>query len=348
MEAFRSPENPIIEPKDVRPSRDDFEVIGVLNAGVARFEDEVILLVRVAERPINKNSEVVLTAVYDVAEDRLAIKEFPKSDPETDFSDPRLIVRPAETYLTSISHLRVARSKDGINFEIDDAPTISASNEYETFGVEDPRISLIDGTYYIHYVAVSPLGVATYLMSTKDFASFKRHGVIFCPENKDVAIFPEKIAGKFYALHRPVSPLFKNQDIWLADSPDLLAWGNHRHLLGPRPGCWDEAKIGASAVPFRIEQGWLEVYHGVDRNNRYCLGAILLDGDEPWRIVARSEYPIFEPQASYECEGFFGNVVFSCGVLHEEKTLKIYYGAADTTICYAELSQQGIFDNLNL
>ncbi|MBL7187279.1 MAG: glycoside hydrolase family 130 protein [Phycisphaerae bacterium] len=348
MKAFRSPHNPIIEPKDVTPSRDDFEIIGVLNAGVARFEDTVILLVRVAERPINGNSDVVLTAVYETSGKDLVIKEFPKSDPDTDFSDPRLIVRPAQTYLTSISHLRVARSKDGIIFEIDDTPAISAANEYETFGVEDPRISLIEGTYYIHYVAVSPLGVVTYLMSTEDFVNFRRHGVIFCPENKDVAIFPEKIAGKFYALLRPVSPLFKKQDIWLADSPDLLAWGNHRHLFGPRPGYWDEAKVGASAVPFKIEQGWLEVYHGVDRENRYCLGAALLDGAEPWRVVARSTEPIFEPQADYECEGFFGNVVFSCGLLREDDTLRVYYGAADTTICYAELSLQDVIDSLNL
>ena len=348
MKALRSPHNPIIEPKDVTPSRDDFEIIGVLNAGVTRFQDEVILLVRVAERPINGDSDVVLTAVYEMGGKDLAIKEFPRSDPDTDFSDPRLIVRSGQTYLTSISHLRIARSKDGIDFEIDDTPAILAANEYETFGVEDPRISLIEGTYYIHYVAVSPLGVVTYLASTEDFVDFRRHGVIFCPENKDVAIFPENIAGKFYALHRPVSPLFKKQDIWLADSPDLITWGNHRHLFGPRPGCWDEAKVGAGAVPFRIEQGWLEVYHGVDRKNRYCLGAALLDGAEPWRIVARSTEPIFEPQADYECEGFFGNVVFSCGLLREDDTLRVYYGAADTTICYAELSLQDVIDSLGL
>ena len=110
MKAFRSPSNPIIEPKDVRPSRNDFEVIGVLNAGVTRFEDEVILLLRVAERPINKSRDVVLTAVYDVVEDELVTKECSRADPETDFSDPRLIIRRVQTYLTSVSHLRLARS----------------------------------------------------------------------------------------------------------------------------------------------------------------------------------------------------------------------------------------------
>jgi predicted GH43/DUF377 family glycosyl hydrolase len=137
------------------------------------------------------------------------------------------------------------------------------------------------------------------------------------------------------------------QDIWVADSGDLVTWGNHRRLLGPRPGYWDEAKVGAGAVPFRIEQGWLEVYHGVDRDNRYCLGAALLDSTEPWRVLARSTEPILEPQSDYECEGFFGNVVFSCGLLCEDDKLRVYYGAADTTICYAELSLKEILDSLS-
>lgn len=348
MKTFRSPQNPIIKPDDVKPSREDFEIIGVLNAGVARAGDEIVLLVRVAERPIKTNSDTVLTAVYNVDKEGLDIERFRRSDPNIDFSDPRLIVKGNQTYLTSISHLRVARSKDGVNFEIDDAPAISAANEYETFGVEDPRISLIDGKYYIHYVAVSPFGVVTCLASTEDFTNFNRHGVIFGPENKDVAIFDEKVSGKFYALHRPVSPLFGRQDIWLADSPDLIAWGNHRRLFGPGPGSWDEAKVGAGAVPFRIEQGWLEVYHGVDLNNRYCLGAVLLDDNEPWKVLARSKEPIFEPEADYECEGFFGNVVFSCGLLREDDKLRVYYGAADTSVCYAELSLKLIIDSLDL
>lgn len=348
MKTFRCSQNPIIAPKNVKPSREDFEIIGVLNAGVTQLDDEIILLVRVAERPINNNPDIALTAVYDVDKKQLEIMEFPRSDRETDFSDPRLIIKGGQTYLTSVSHLRIARSKNGINFTIDDAPAISAVNEYETFGVEDPRISLIDDKYYIHYVAVSPFGVVTCLASTVDFADFNRYGVIFAPENKDVAIFDEKVSGKFYALHRPVSPLFGRQDIWLAESPDLLTWGNHRRLFGPGPGSWDEAKVGAGAVPFRIEQGWLEVYHGVDRNNRYCLGAVLLDGQEPWKVLARSKDPVFEPEANYECEGFFGNVVFSCGLLQADDTLRLYYGAADTTVCYAELSLEQIVDSLGL
>jgi len=338
VKVFRSPNNPLIEPKAVKPSRDDFEVIGVFNAGVARFGEEIILLLRVAERPINKHPEIILTAVYDIIADEFIVKEFSINNPENDYTDPRLIITPEQTYLTSISHLRLARSKDGINFNIEDRPSIWPNQEYEIFGLEDPRITLIDDTYYINYVGVSPFGVTTCLISTEDFKSFNRHGIIFCPDNKDVVFFPEKIEGKYYSLHRPVSTLFQNQHIWIAESSDLICWGNHRNLMKPHRGCWDEVKIGAGAVPFRVDQGWLEIYHGVDLNNVYSLGAVLLDSREPWKIIARTEKPILEPQTDYECTGFFGNVVFSCGLLCEDDKLKIYYGAADTSICYVELS----------
>jgi len=346
MHAFRSPQNPLIEPADIKPSDSDFEVIGVFNAGVARLADEVVLLLRVAERPLSGHPDVVLAALYDLGQKRIVTKDFAKGAADNDFSDPRLIVTPGGTYLTSISHLKLARSTDGIHFEIDPEPAFGPQTDYEIFGVEDPRISVIDGLYYIQYVAVSPLGITTALASTEEFASFRRHGVIFCPDNKDVAIFPEKVDGRYYALHRPASGLFTKQDIWIADSPDLRCWGHHRCLMATRPGCWDERKIGAGAVPFKTPDGWLEIYHGCDANNRYCLGAVLLDAREPWRVLARSAEPILEPQADYESRGFFGNVVFTCGLLFEQDRLKIYYGAADTTICYAELTLDQVIDSL--
>jgi predicted GH43/DUF377 family glycosyl hydrolase len=348
LSIFRSPYNPIIKPEDIKPSRDDFEVIGVFNTAVTRLEDEIVLLLRVAERPISRHPNILVTAVYDVNKRNIITQEFSKDDREIDLSDHRLIKMHDGTYLTSISHLRIARSKDGVKFEIGDRPAIAPANEYETFGIEDPRISFIGGTYFIDYVAVSPLGVTTCLACTKDFITFEHHGVIFCPENKDAAIFPERIDGKFYAMHRPDSPLFKRNEIWLAESPDLLCWGNHRYLMGTREGYWDEAKIGAGAVPFRIDEGWLEIYHGADSKNRYCLGAVLLDNNEPWKIIARSDEPILEPTADYECEGFFGNVVFSCGLLFENEKLNIYYGASDTVVCLAEVSLEAVFKNLNL
>lgn len=348
MTTVRAAQNPILGPEDVKPSRPDFEVIGVFNAAAARYGRKVILLLRVAERPINSRADVVLSPIYDVEAQDIIIREFSRSDPRNDFLDPRLIVRPKETYLTSISHLRLARSDDGVRFQVAGAPAIQAANGYETFGIEDPRITQIDGTYYIDYIGVSPLGVTTCLAVTRDFESFARHGVIFHPDNKDVAIFSSAVAGRHYALHRPHSSLFRRNDIWLAESPDLVCWGNHRYLMGTRDGFWDELRIGAGAPPVRVAEGWLEIYHGADRNNRYCLGAVLLDADQPWKIIARSQSPLFEPQAAYERSGFFGNVVFTCGLLFENDALKLYYGAADTFICYAEIPLADVYENLNL
>jgi predicted GH43/DUF377 family glycosyl hydrolase len=376
MAVHRASYNPILRPEDIKPSRENFEVIGVFNAGVARYGDEVILLLRVAERPLPQGEDVVLSPIYDVDTNEITIRSFPRDDPRNDFSDPRLIVvsaspvsrasRPRcegetpsprrgqnalatrETYLTSISHLRLACSRDGLRFQVQDRPALGPANEYETFGLEDPRITCINGTYYVDYVGVSPLGVTTCLASTRDFQSFLRHGVIFHPDNKDVVLFPTRIGDRFYALHRPHSSLFLRNDIWIAESPDLICWGRHRYLMGTREGFWDETRIGAGAVPFRTDQGWLELYHGADRRNRYCMGAVLLDGEQPWKILRRSERPLFEPEADYERSGFFGQVVFSCGLLFEDQTLKIYYGAADTSLCYAEIPLADVYQNLSL
>jgi predicted GH43/DUF377 family glycosyl hydrolase len=346
MAVLRCPDNPIITPADVKPSGKDFEVIGVFNAGVTRFNDEVILLTRVAERPISKHPELELTAIYNSDENKTVIKEFSKDDPEIDFSDPRMTITPAGKFLTSLSHFRIARSKDGCNFTFDPAPAMFPQTPYESFGIEDPRISKIDDTSYIDYVAVSPAGITTALAETKDFKTFKRLGLIFCPDNKDVIIFPEKINGKFYAIHRPVTPLFEKYEMWIAESPDLLKWGNHRHFLAVQPDSWDNAKIGGGAVPFRTKQGWIEIYHAADEKNRYCLGAVLTHPQRPWQIIARSAEPILQPETDYEIQGFFGNVVFTCGLLFEENTLKIYYGVSDTSIAQAQLPLNDVMKTL--
>lgn len=347
MEVKRYGNNPIIRPGDVRPLREDFEVIGVFNCGVTRFEGDVLLLLRVAERPISEGEDIVSTAYFDELTGELVIKRFSRKDTSADFSDPRLIVTPGGTYLTSISHLRVARSSDGINFDIADDAGIFPSGGYENYGIEDPRISFIEGVYYICYAGVCPFGVSVSMVSTEDFAEFRRHGVIFCPENKDAALFPGRSGGRYYALHRPDSPLFGRKDIWIAESEDLVSWGNHRRLMSPRAGFWDEVKAGAGAVPVMTEAGWLEIYHGVDREGRYSLGGVLLDAEEPWKVLSRGSFPILYPEAGYERSGFVGDVVFSCGLLCEDDKLKIYYGAADTSIAYAEAERGQLLSELS-
>jgi predicted GH43/DUF377 family glycosyl hydrolase len=346
MAIIRSNNNPIISPLDVTASKPNMEVIGVFNAGVTRYKTEIILMLRVAERPINHDPDVYLTPVYDPASEMIIIERIPKH-PDYDFSDVRVIKTPKRNYLTSISHMRVARSKDGINFTIDSEPTILPSTIYESYGIEDPRITLIGDTYYITYSAISEYGICTGLITTSDFLGFHREGNVFHPDNKDVVIFPRKIADKYYALHRPSCSHYGRPEMWIAESSDLLQWGNHRHLIGVREGCWDGGRIGASAIPFELEEGWLEIYHGADINNRYCLGALLLDKNEPWKVLARSEIPFMEPEYDYEVEGFFGNVIFPCGVLYEDGLIKIYYGAGDTCVGYAETTLEFIKENLS-
>jgi beta-1,2-mannobiose phosphorylase / 1,2-beta-oligomannan phosphorylase len=347
MNTFRSDKNPIIKPGDVKPSRADFKVVGVFNCGATRFKGGILLLMRVAETPINNNPKKECVPLLDVKTGKLVVKELSRGDSAIDFSDTRVIRTPSGNYLTSISHLRVARSKNGVDFEIDKKTAMVPENKYERFGIEDPRITKIDGRYYISYSAVSDItGITVCLASTSDFITFTRHGVIFAPDNKDVAIFPERISGKYYALNRPVSAEFGVRDMWISESTDLVSWGNHMRLMGAREGYWDNGRIGCGAVPFKIEEGWMEIYHGSSKDNRYCLGAVLLDADEPWKIIARSEKPIIEPEMDYELNGFFGNVIFTCGVLYEQGKVKIYYGAADTCIAYAEVELGKILDGL--
>jgi len=330
--------NPIFTPASIAPSRADFEVIGVFNAGAIQYGEEILLLLRVAERPLQNDPEHYLAPVYDVEKDEIVIEKLAFNHKANSFADVRVIKLESGARTTSISHFRIARSKDGYHFEAEAKPVIAPSSRYETFGIEDPRITQIGDNYYINYSAISELGITTMLAVTKDFASCDKLGNIFHPDNKDVTIFPKKINGLFYALHRPSISHFATPDIWIAQSPDLLHWGNHMHIAGVRQEGWDTTRVGASAVPFLTEHGWLEIYHGADENNRYCLGALLLDAERPWVVKRRSIRPILEPETTYEIDGFFGNVVFACGAVRTGNEILIYYGAADTSIAAAMLT----------
>jgi predicted GH43/DUF377 family glycosyl hydrolase len=229
---------------------------------------------------------------------------------------------------------------------------MSAATPYETFGLEDPRITEIDGTYWINYSAVSPRGISTALASTQDFRTFTRHGVIFSPNNRNVTIFPEKIGGRYAALHRPMASEPGENAIWSAFSDDLIDWGSHRYVAGARAGSWDDMKIGGGAVPFRVRsnshEGWLAIYHGVTLSPQtYSLGALLLDADDPSKVLGRSKDPILKPEAEYERHGFLDGVVFTCGLLVDEDRVRIYYGAADGVTAVADLSVENILAGLS-
>ncbi|WP_018753455.1 glycoside hydrolase family 130 protein [Paenibacillus sanguinis] len=346
MHVIRCEKNPIIQVADVTPSRPDFKVLGAFNAGVAKYGDETILLLRVAEAPIAEQENEVLVPLLG-QDGHIKIQRYHKSDSRYDFSDSRYVsIEGRMIMLTSISHLRVARSKDGVNFEIERQPALFPEHELEAWGIEDPRVTQIGDTYYITYSSASSRGVGAALAETKDFRSFKKHGMMLAPENKDVILFPEPIRGKYVAMHRPVPKSFGEPEMWIAESPDLLYWGNHRFLMGLSERGWDSARMGGGAVPIKTAHGWLALYHGADSKHRYCMGAVLLDLHDPGRVLSRSSRPFLEPEADYEVNGFFGKVVFSCGALLEGDTVRMYYGAADEVMAMADIPLQDILDTL--
>ena len=344
MNVKRCAQNPVIRVGDVAPSRPDFRVLGAFNAGVAQVRDEIILLLRVSEAPVSDREDEVLVPRLNEAGTDVLIERYDKADPSYDFSDSRFVARDGRTVmLTSLSHLRVARSKDGVHFDIEPKPALFPEHALEAWGIEDPRVTQIGDMYYITYSSASARGVGVGLAETRDFRTFKRHGLMLAPENKDVMIFPEKINGKYYALHRPVPKSFGSPEMWIAESPDLIHWGNHRFLMGLSEQGWDSARMGGGAVPIRTDRGWLALYHGADSKHRYCMGAVLLDLKNPAEVIARSRVPVLEPETAYEVNGFFGGVVFSCGAILRDQTIRMYYGAADEVMAVVDIPLEDIY-----
>lgn len=339
----------LLRPEDVPPSRDDFEVVGVFNPAAARVRDEVVLLVRVAERPREQRAGFTGLPRWDVSKG-LTVDWVP--DAELEPVDPRVVRRKADglVRLTFISHLKVVRCGDGRAVAEITSTTMLPRAETEEFGVEDPRLTPVGDRFYLSYVAVSRHGPATALASTADFRSFERHGVIFCPENKDVLLFPEKIDGAYAALHRPVCGTpFTRPEMWVARSPDLKHWGSHAPVALPR-GEWQSGRVGGGVPPIRVTDGWLELYHGNRSPTRsggvgaYYGGAILLDPDDPSRVRRWLPAPFLAPQADFEVRGFVPNVVFPTGAVCDGDSLLVYYGAADAATAVAEFSMRELLD----
>lgn len=344
----RHDENPIITPRDVTPSRSDFEVVGAFNAGVTTMGGETILLLRVAERPRERDAQFVVSPRYDV-DGNMLIERIRRDDPDYDTSDSRYATdrRTGQIALTSVSHVRLARSRDGVHFEVEKQPFIQPEGRFETFGVEDARVTRIDDHYFINYSAVSEYGISTGFAKTDDFQTVKRLGIIFPPANRDVVIFPEPIGGLYWCYHRPMPDGFGGYHIWCATSPDLVRWGDHRLILQASAEGWENGRVGGGAPPLKTERGWLSIYHAADRQNRYCLGAFLTTLDDPSRVIARSQTPILAPEMPYETEGFFGNVVFTCGALLVDDRVRVYYGVSDESIALVEFSLPDLLAQLH-
>lgn len=344
--ANRFPQNPILAPKDLKPSTPGLEIACLLNPGAFRFEGKIWLLVRVAERPVQQEGMVSFPVLAD---GKVRIVELDRNDPDVATEDPRIITYKGQDYLTTLSHLRLLCSDDGVRFEEPEGyPLITGLGAYESYGIEDCRVSRIGGLFRLTYTAVSPNGVGVGMRTTRDWRNFQQHGMILPPHNKDCAIFDDTIDGKFYMLHRPSSLFVGGNYIWLASSPDGVHWGDHHCLLRTRPGKWDSARVGAGCAPIRTERGWLEIYHGADENDRYGLGACLLDLHDPTKVLAATDDPVMQPLEPYELSGFFGHVVFTNGHVIEPDgdTVTVYYGAADEFVCGARFSLKQILSLL--
>jgi len=345
--------NPIVTPDMVKPSREGLKVVGTINAGVIACDDETVMLLRGAESaPSAAENEVNVAIMVEQRDSwEVTIKTFCRDDPRYDFSDARTIVLredPSQGYLTSLSHIRVARSANQIDFVVDDEALIFPDNHNEAYGCEDARVTLIDGIYYVNYSSVSNFGISTSLARSTDFKQAEKLGVIFAPDNRDVCFFSERINGYYWALHRPAPMHLGKPDIWLAKSPDLIHWGNHRILVTCTDNDWENTKIGGGAPMLKTDKGWLQIYHGVDRSQRYCLGALLIDKNDPTRVIARTQRPILEPTEAYEIEGFFGNVVFCCGATIRDDVVHLYYGAADEVMALATISLDELWQHLSV
>jgi predicted GH43/DUF377 family glycosyl hydrolase len=246
-----------------------------------------------------------------------------------------------------------AVSSDGYNFKVAPTPFITPATEgvfkeYEAFGVEDPRISYIDGEYLITYSAYSQHGVRIGLAKTKDFKTVERFSLITEADYRNVVIFPEKFNGLYARLDRPHSEI-SPWAIWISYSPDLRYWGDSELIMNPVKYHWDEMKIGPGATPIKTSRGWLNIYHGVFptmAGSVYRLGVALHDLHNPAKIIAVGDEWILQPEETYEITGYVPNVVFTCGAIPEpDGSVKIYWGGADTVMCVGTANIEELVDH---
>lgn len=237
-----------------------------------------------------------------------------------------------------VSRIGYAVSRDGVDWNRLERPVLEPSTAEDARGVEDPRVTRVDGRFYMAYTAygragahpatgVPPTGITPMFAVSDDLIAWERIGPLVRGEdNKDHALFPARVGGRYLSFHR------RPPSVWLATSPDLRSWGDHREVFGPRPGLWDGKRVGAGGPPIATEAGWLMIYHGYDDSHVYRLGTALLDLEEPWRVLRRPDASILDPEEPWELRGDVPNVVFSCANPVVDGVVHVYYGGADRVI----------------
>lgn len=241
-------------------------------------------------------------------------------------------------YRNSIGY---AVSTDGVHFMCLDKPVMPPGEHLQELrGPEDGRLVKLGDTYYMTYTGFSNRFPGDYricLATSRNLIDWQRHGVVLGEPNKNASLFPEKIGGRYYLLHR------RYPDIWLAWSTDLKVWQGHTKVLSPLPGTWQDARVGIAGPPIKTPLGWFLIYHGARlANNSYRLGAALLDLEDPSRVLARQAEPVLEPELPWEKEGWVPNVVFSNGHAIKGDDIYVYYGGADTVIGVAAMRMSDI------
>jgi len=249
------------------------------------------------------------------------------------------------------TNLGLAFSQDGIRWEVQSRPCWQWRDD-EVRRVYDPRLTVIDGRCHICFAVDTNHGVRGGIAVTEDFERFDiQH--ITAPDNRNLVLFPEKIGGRYFRLERPM-PVYSRGcdrfDLWCASSPDLRDWGQIKLVLRVEDLPFANDKVGPGAPPIRTKSGWLAAIHTVDRDEsrgkngwepswkkRYCAGLMLLDLNDPSRVIGLSREPLLAPETPYETvEGFRTHVIFPGGMILEDTgEVKIYYGAADTVECLA-------------
>ena len=295
-----------------------------------------------------------------------------------------LIYRAASNDDLHTIQLGLATSQDGFHFErASDKPFFPFIDGNFDGGPEDPRIVKIDDVYYLTYAYrpyrpgqywkwyVKPVEhmdcpqnapvhfannlSATALAFTKDLKlPFKRAGRITKQniDNRDVILFPEKINGQFVRFERPIEYCGEGYgtpvpSMWINFSDDILDWKNEPVLLAKPELEWEALKMGGSTPPLKTEDGWLVIYHAVSKDHIYRVGVMLLDLNDPQKILSRPPDFIMEPECDYETKGFYHGCVFPTGNVIVEDTLYVYYGAGDIHCGVATCSMKEIMDYLN-
>lgn len=240
--------------------------------------------------------------------------------------------------------LHVGFSDDGIKWNIDPEPLQMQSDDPDVFVSDhsyDPRLTLIDGIYYLTWCNSASHGPAIGLAYTRDFKTFTQMENPFQPSDRNAVLFPRKVGDKYAMLHRPSDRAHTAfGDIWYAESLDLTHWGKHRFVFGPYPG-WQGTKVGPGPSPIETDEGWLLIYHGVWGSCNgflYYAGGALLDLEKPWKVLYRTRDYLIAPTEIYERVGDVPNVVFpsSAVVYPETNKIRVYYGCADTCVSMAE------------